>query len=88
MDDPYVTTLKNTNSDSVTTSLKDLVPQDNEDSNIPPDLLKTYYCGCGPVHPKWLQVFANKKFFTFLLSLYTLFEGAIIVGMFIIMIVL
>lgn len=50
------------------------------DSGIPPDLLKTYYCGCGPCHPKWLNVFANKKFFTFLLCMYTLYEGALVTG--------
>ena len=45
--------------------------------NTPPDLLETYYCGCGPCHPKYLQIFANKKFFTFLLSVFTLLEGAV-----------
>ena len=49
---------------------------------IPPELLETYYCGCGPCHPRFLQIFANKKFFTFLLSVFTLLEGAVMSGMF------
>lgn len=48
--------------------------------DTPSDLLETYYCGCGPCHPKCLQVFANKKFFTFLLSVFTLLEGAVLSG--------
>ena len=56
---------------------------DGSDSNTvttPPELLKTYYFGCGPFHPKWLQVLANKKFFTILLCAFAFFESTVVTG--------
>lgn len=47
---------------------------------VPDELLKTYYFGCRGFHPRWLQVLANKKFFTFILCLFTLIEGAVVSG--------
>ena len=41
---------------------------------------KEYYCGFGKCKPKWLQVFRNAKFFTFLMCLNSLIEGAIVSG--------
>ena len=40
----------------------------------------THYCGILACHPTWLQVFAKKKVFTFLLFLFALVEGAIVSG--------
>ena len=42
--------------------------------------VKQYYCGIGPCHPKTLQWFASAKFFTFILSLNGLIEGALVSG--------
>lgn len=42
--------------------------------------VKPYYCGVGPCHPKKLQWFASAKFFTFILSLNGLIEGALVSG--------
>ena len=41
---------------------------------------KEYYCGVGRCHPKWMQVFRDAKFFTFLLSLNCFVEGALVSG--------
>lgn len=41
---------------------------------------KEYYCGFGKCRPKWLQVFRNAKFFTFLMCLNSTIEGAIVSG--------
>ena len=52
-------------------------------NNIPevlPELKKTYFFGCGPCHPQWLQIFASKKFFTLILCFSTLLQGAIVSG--------
>ena len=52
-------------------------------NNIPevlPELKKTYFFGCGPCHPQWLQIFASKKFFTLMLFFSTLLQGAIVLG--------
>ena len=50
--------------------------------NVTSDLTeKVYYYGCGPFHPKCLQILANKKFFTFLLSLFAFLQGSIVSGM-------
>ena len=40
----------------------------------------TYYFGFGKWHPKWLQKFANAKFFTFILCINSLVEGALVSG--------
>ena len=49
-------------------------------NSVPPDLLKTYYCGCGPCHPKWLQIFARKKIFTFLLCIFSFLQSGLVSG--------
>ena len=41
---------------------------------------KEYYCGCGPWHPPWLQVFRDGRVFTFLLCLASTIEGALVSG--------
>ena len=46
----------------------------------PPPLPREYYCGVGRCHPKWMQVFRDAKFFTFLLSLNCFIEGALVSG--------
>ena len=55
-----------------------------EDLNIIPEALpelkKTYFFGCGPCHPQWLQIFASKKFFTLILCFITLLQGIIVSG--------
>ena len=52
-----------------------------EDSTMNVTSEKVYYYGCGPFHPKCLQILANKKFFTFLLSLFAFLQGSIVSGM-------
>ena len=39
-----------------------------------------YYFGFRKWHPKWLQKFANAKFFTFILCINSLVEGALVSG--------
>ena len=39
-----------------------------------------YYFGCCCCHPRWLQVLANAKVYTFILSLFILVEGAVASG--------
>ena len=40
-----------------------------------------YFFGIGRWHPKWMQTaFANAKFFTFLLCVHGLVEGALVSG--------
>ena len=39
-----------------------------------------FYFGCGPWHPKWLQVLANAKFYTFILCFFVIVEGSITSG--------
>lgn len=50
---------------------------DHEDND---ELLKQYYFGCGPFHPKWLQFLANKKFFTLLACCFTCLHSSIVSG--------
>ena len=42
--------------------------------------VKEYYCGIRKWHPKWLQVFRSSKFFTLILCLQALTEGALVSG--------
>lgn len=45
------------------------------------DLRKTYYFGCGPCHPKWMQyLFARKVFFTAILSTFTFLQTGLVSG--------
>ena len=59
---------------------------DEEDSSqVPedqPELKNSYFFGCGPCHPNWLQIFSNKKFFTLILCLSSLLQGAVVAGKF------
>ena len=43
-------------------------------------MLTFYYFGAGSCHPEPLQVFASTKFFTFMLCVFGLVEGALISG--------
>ena len=55
-----------------------------EDDNHPDGMLdevKEYFCGLGKCRPKWLQIFGNSKFFTFLMCLNATIEGALVSGM-------
>ena len=58
----------------------ELQKQDSEDTAESPVGKKVFYYGCGPWHPKWLQVLATDKFYTFILSIFVLVEGAITAG--------
>lgn len=49
-----------------------------EDS--PVHVRKAYHCGIGPCRPKQLQRFASTKFFTFMLCINALIEGALVSG--------
>lgn len=42
--------------------------------------MREYYCGCGPWHPPWLQIFRDSRFFTFILCLFSLIEGSLVSG--------
>ena len=67
--------------DSSRDSSKESEAEKSLEENVPAELLKTYYFGCGPWHPQWLQwLFARKKFFTFLLCCYAFLQGAIVNG--------
>ena len=48
-------------------------------SSTPPPA-KEYYCGVGKIHPRWLQIFRDAKFFTFLLCVDCFIEGALVSG--------
>lgn len=39
-----------------------------------------HFFGIGPCHPKFLQIFASKKFFTFILCTFAFVEGALVSG--------
>ena len=54
--------------------------KEDDEQSVPSDLLKPYYCGFGICRPKWLQVFAKKKFFTFLLCLFAFLQGSVVSG--------
>ena len=56
-----------------TESAQELVVEDKKDQ-------KHYYFGIRCWHPKWLQILANAKFFTFLLCINGLVEGALVSG--------
>ncbi len=62
------------------TSVPVTVDDEEEEEEVPNEFLKTYYCGCGPCHPSWLQFFAHKKFFTFLLCLFAFIQGSLVSG--------
>ncbi|XP_064382553.1 solute carrier organic anion transporter family member 4A1-like isoform X2 [Halichondria panicea] len=49
-------------------------PECKEDVEIP----EATKCGIGPYNPQCLQIFASKKFFTFMLCIFGLIEGALI----------
>ena len=53
---------------------------DSTSATDPPEPDKVYYFGCRLWHPQWLQVFANAKFYTFMLCLFVIIEGAITAG--------
>lgn len=62
-----------------------LIDSDTPDGGTVEDELQVppsprYYCGIGRFRPKCLQVFASKKFFTFILCVYCLIEGAVSTG--------
>lgn len=50
--------------------------------NVPSEVLKTYYFGIGPCHPKWFQFLAKRRVFTFLLCMFAMIEGAVVSGKF------
>ena len=66
-----------TNEEDTDQDRDEMIPSDPD---VPSELLKVYYCGCGPCHPNWLQWFAKKKIFTLLLSLFAFLEGAVVSG--------
>ena len=41
---------------------------------------RKFYCGIGSFRPKFLRIFSNAKFFTFLLCLYAFIQGSIVSG--------
>ena len=47
-------------------------------SSVPPG--PVYYFGCRLYHPEWLQKLADAKFYTFILVLFVVVEGAITSG--------
>ena len=57
-----------------------LLFQDTPDTLQDQADVPNYYCGAGPCRPKYLQVFANTKFFTMILCVFALTEQALISG--------
>ena len=57
-------------------------PDSTSATDQKPEPDKVYYFGCRLWHPQWLQVFANAKFYTFILCLFVIIEGAIASGEF------
>ena len=56
-------------------------PNDSPETEPGNDLRKTYYFGCGPCHPKWMQyLFARKVFFTAILSTFTFLQTGLVSG--------
>ena len=49
-------------------------------SSLKEELTKEYYCGLGRCRPKWMQIFLDARFFTFLLCLNCFIEGALVSG--------
>ncbi len=41
---------------------------------------REYFCGIGKCRPQWIQVFRSTKFFTFILCLNSVIEGALVSG--------
>lgn len=81
----------NGNSTAATPTSLPATPADDLDerSLVAPSLRKQqdqanqtqYYCGVGPLRPRWMQrLFANAIFFTVLLCAYAFIEGAIVSG--------
>ena len=65
--------LKNTNGNSAPATL--------DPSSLSPSApTRAYYFGCGPCHPRRMQVLADPKVYTFLLSLFVIVEGAVVSG--------
>ena len=62
---------------------KDVLIKSNTTNDIDNESIlisRQHYCGILACRPKWLQFFARKKFFTLLLFLFALMEGAIVSG--------
>ena len=55
-------------------------PPDPTSAADPSEPDKVYYFGCRLWHPQWLQVFANAKFYTFILCLFVIVEASITAG--------
>lgn len=54
---------------------------EEDEDEVPAELQKTYYFGCGPYYWKRLhRIMARKKMFTFLLCCYAFLQGAIVSG--------
>ncbi len=71
--------------DMSSTSSQVLVSEDEhkEDLETTADgeaIVKEYFCGIWRCRPKWLQIFRSSKFFTFIMCLYSIIEGAIVTG--------
>ena len=73
--------LQDLNSNSSDNALPVLSP-DSPSATLSSTPTRVYYFGCGPCHPRWLQVLANPKVYTFLLCLFVVVEGAIVSGKF------
>ena len=74
-------------SDNTEISLQELPPSDasvdlrqNSTESTQSTTKQVFHFGCGPWHPKWLQVLANAKFYTFILCLFVIVEGSITSG--------
>ena len=60
---------------------EDLAEEDGDiSSDNVPSPPTTYYCGCGPWKPQWLQRIVSPKLFTALLCTYSLIEGTVVSG--------
>ena len=68
-------------------SIRDNPSQDVQNGHFTEDEIdmgmsreREYFCGIGKFRPKWMQVFRNAKFFTFILCLYSCIEGGLVSG--------
>ena len=61
-------------------TLTDAAPQFTEPEGGEEKKPMEYFCGIGKCRPKFLQIFRNAKFFTFLLCCNCFIEGALASG--------
>ncbi len=72
---PMISTYSLTDTNCTINFVQDAQDTLQEQADVP-----NYSCGAGPCRPKYLQVFANTKFFTLILCVFAIAEQALISG--------